>query len=253
MLKKPDGKIADGTLELLKWLAMLSMLIDHANVLVLEPLGRMNLVWYQVGRLAAPLFALILAYNLARQPGRSESSRLPRIERVMRLTFVFGLISSPAIMWAFPGEPFVANILFNFLIAAMVIHLLVMAGEQPENRYRRGAILLAAVLVFLLLGGVPEYGYAATATTVLGWLMLCQQKLWARTVAGLALLAALASFYWMNASHAALLAVIPAVSAFFINIRLPWRTPRMFFYVFYPLHFVLLGLPGRFPGAGGWG
>ena len=63
---------SDGQLEALKWIALASMFLDH--------FGRHLLGWGQetwvfaLGRIAFPLFALVLALNLARA-GRPRGAR----------------------------------------------------------------------------------------------------------------------------------------------------------------------------------
>ena len=67
--EQPQGttplRVADGTLEALKWLALVLMALDHTNkFLFKEKLP----VLFEMGRLAMPTFAFVLAYNLTR-PG----------------------------------------------------------------------------------------------------------------------------------------------------------------------------------------
>lgn len=56
-----------GAVDLVKLLAMLTMLLDHFNTLFLSPL-RPEL--YALGRAAFPLFSLIWAINVNRKPER---------------------------------------------------------------------------------------------------------------------------------------------------------------------------------------
>ena len=59
----PVGRVRDGALDLLKWLALLSMVLDH-----LRYVGY-SVDWlYVPGRLAFPWFCLAMAANLARGP-----------------------------------------------------------------------------------------------------------------------------------------------------------------------------------------
>nr|WEG85486.1 trbP [Escherichia coli] len=61
----PAMVIADGTIEALKWLALLAMTGDHVNKYLFN--GTLPYL-FEAGRLALPLFVFVLAYNLAR-PG----------------------------------------------------------------------------------------------------------------------------------------------------------------------------------------
>jgi uncharacterized membrane protein len=71
---KPSFYLRNGTVELLKWFALLAMVVDHVNaVFYARELGAWATV---VGRLAMPVFSIVLAYNLAR-PGADLRRWLP--------------------------------------------------------------------------------------------------------------------------------------------------------------------------------
>jgi hypothetical protein len=58
----PKLELADGSVEALKWLALVLMTIDHINHFIFK----MQIpVMSDLGRLAMPLFGFVLAYNLA--------------------------------------------------------------------------------------------------------------------------------------------------------------------------------------------
>ena len=66
----PLLRLNDGQLEALKWLALVSMLVDHFGRYAFG-LGTDS--WaFAIGRLAFPLFAFVLASNLARPGERVE-------------------------------------------------------------------------------------------------------------------------------------------------------------------------------------
>jgi len=70
----PD-KISNGALEGLKYLALLFMIGDHVN----KYLFNATLPGlFELGRLAMPLFGIVMAYNLAR-PGIAD----PHIKRLL--------------------------------------------------------------------------------------------------------------------------------------------------------------------------
>ncbi len=73
-LSLPRLVIANGTIEALKWVALLLMTADHVNkYLFNETLPFL----FEAGRIAMPLFVFVLAYNLAR-PSVSESGAYQR-------------------------------------------------------------------------------------------------------------------------------------------------------------------------------
>ena len=88
MCPLPRLFVSDGTIEAMKWLALLSMTGDHVNKYLFN--GTLPFL-FEIGRLAMPLFIFVLAYNLVR-PGVYESGAYLRI--MTRLT-IFGLLASP--------------------------------------------------------------------------------------------------------------------------------------------------------------
>jgi hypothetical protein len=58
-------QLSPGALDTIKLIALLSMLTDHINTLLLP---QMNPCLYAIGRMAFPLFALIWALNVGRYP-----------------------------------------------------------------------------------------------------------------------------------------------------------------------------------------
>src|SRR4051812_13044750 len=85
----PRLVIADGTLEALKWVGLLSMTLDHANkYLFAQKLPGL----FEVGRVAMPIFGFVLACNLAR-PGALESGAYART--IVRLALWGAIASAP--------------------------------------------------------------------------------------------------------------------------------------------------------------
>ena len=54
---------SDGTVEALKWLALILMTVDHINKYLFNATLPMAL---ELGRLCLPIFVILLAFNLAR-------------------------------------------------------------------------------------------------------------------------------------------------------------------------------------------
>ncbi|WP_414547074.1 TraX family protein, partial [Stenotrophomonas forensis] len=89
--------MTSGGRELLKWLALLLMTGDHiVTVFALDYVPVVS----QLGRVAFPVFALVMAYNLA-QPGADVG------KSARRLAF-WGLVATPAAVLAF-GQPLPLN------------------------------------------------------------------------------------------------------------------------------------------------
>ena len=69
----PRLTLTNGGAESLKWLALLLMVGDHLNKYLFN--GTLP-VLFEAGRICAPLFALVFAWNLAR-PGVAARSAIP--------------------------------------------------------------------------------------------------------------------------------------------------------------------------------
>jgi hypothetical protein len=134
----------DAALDLLKWLALLSMLIDH-----LRHVWPLLYAVYIPGRLAFPLFCLAIAANLVRPTARP---RAPLPLRYLGLLLMFALISE----WPYRllvQAPQSLNVL-----PTLVLGLLIASGvQQPHGQARwlaLGALLLAVAAHSWLMFGL---------------------------------------------------------------------------------------------------
>jgi hypothetical protein len=214
--------IADGTLEALKWLALVLMTGDHVDKYLFN--GTIEAL-YAAGRGAMPLFVFVLAYNLAR-PGALENGAYLRT--LMRLTLA-GLAATP---------PFIAlgglaagwwplNILF--MLAALTAILYLVEGDRPGG-------YLAAAAVFGLGGALVEFWWPGLALGVAVW-GYCKKPNWAALVLAIT---ALLSLWFVNGNQWALV-VIPAILASFY-LELPLPRLSGLFYAYYPIHLAALWL-----------
>ncbi|OOW68510.1 conjugal transfer protein [Xanthomonas axonopodis pv. melhusii] len=95
--------------ELLKWIAVICMTCDHVATIVY---GGHVPILSQLGRIAFPLFAMVMAYNLAQD-------RVDYAKSVRRLA-IWGLIAQPIHAWAF-GALLPLNVLLTFCLAACLV------------------------------------------------------------------------------------------------------------------------------------
>ncbi|WP_459056882.1 TraX family protein [Stenotrophomonas sp. PSU-St22] len=98
--------MTSGGRELLKWLALVLMTGDH--IVTVFGLGYVPVV-SELGRIAFPVFALVMAYNLA-QPGADVGKSARRLA-------LWGLVATPAAAIAF-GQALPLNVLLTFAAAA---------------------------------------------------------------------------------------------------------------------------------------
>lgn len=216
----PRLVLADGTVEGLKWLALVLMVLDHVNKYLLhDSVPGM----FAVGRLSMPLFGFVLAYNLAR-PGTLANGVYPRVMK--RLTVIGAIASVPFIAlggllagwWPF-------NIMVMLLIAVGVMYLTEKGGKVS---------MALAVLLFVVGGGFVEFWWPALALCLAAW-RYCKAPSWS---ALLVWIVATAALYVINRNLWAL-AAFPIV---FLAPQVRLKLPRLqsVFYAFYPIHLAAL-------------
>ena len=145
-LALPGLVLTDGTLEALKYLALVLMTVDHVDKYLFNGTHPEALA---AGRSALPIFALVLAYNLAR-PYALEQGVLKRT--ASRLV-AFGLLATPAYvaLGGLAAGVYPLNVMFTLLVATVAIQLL------------DGGRTIAAAATFGVGGCLVEFGLPAVA------------------------------------------------------------------------------------------
>lgn len=213
----PSLVLSDGTVEVLKWLGLVAMSIDHLNAFWWHhawPPG------YAIGRLAFPIFVVVLAYNLAR-PANDTPERYRRI--LWRLG-IAGLVAEPFHHMLTGAHEL--NVLFSLALLTVMV-----GGLRGGPLQRAGARVLA------LVGGVAvEYLWVAPLLGLAVWRYTRQPSGWAvvLSLVAMTLLSVLNGNYWSW-----LVGPLLLVAA---HRPLPRTLPRgrNLFYVFYPAHLALL-------------
>lgn len=137
--------MTSGGRELLKWVAVLLMTGDHAAKLLW---GGYVPVLSELGRIAFPVFALVMAYNLA-QPGADVGKSVRRLA-------VWGVVAQPVYAWAF-GAALPVNVLLSFALAAACVWCV-------QNRRWWLLVLLAGPLPLFV-----DYQWAGVALILAWW------------------------------------------------------------------------------------
>jgi len=206
----------DGTLEAVKWLALLLMVADHVNKYLLHDASQLL---FNFGRIAMPLFVFVLAYNLAR-PGCLEHGTH---RRTMKRLALFGILATP---------PFIAlggllagwwplNILFTLLSMTAIIYFL-------EQRTLGGYFIACAV--FIVAGSSVEFWWPALAFGIAIWWYCKTPRFTPIIIAVLAL----ASLRIINGNYWAIASTPIMFASVVVNIPMPRY--KWVFYYFYPFH-----------------
>lgn len=212
---------SEASLSAAKWLALVLMVIDHAN----KYLFGGSVAWmYALGRISMPLFAFVLGYNLAR-PGMLSGGGYRRLAARLLL---FGLIATAPFIALnkLPAGWWPLNMMFTLLVAVLVAWLFDKGGTGAS---------VAGCLMLVWGGALGEYWWPAVGMSLCVW---AYQRHPSRGLV-FGFLSCLMLLWFVNANFWAL-AAVPVLAA----LRRWWTVelPRgqWVFYGFYPLHLALL-------------
>ena len=223
-------RISNTSLTTMKIIGIAAMLVDHFNTFV-NP--NYNQTLFEIGRIAFPLFALILGYNLARIP----SEKMPKI--MLRL-LMFGIMATPVYIILGGGLQhwWPLNILFTLCLATTIVYLL----SLPTHNRWSALAPLAAILLFAVVGGLVDYLWVGPALVIVVWRLFSGISAVEKTILHILLLGLTGLLCVMNDSLATLFA-LPIIYLTILSCQ-GIRLPRMkwFFYWFYPGHLIMLFL-----------
>lgn len=220
-------------LDLVKWLAMAAMVIDHLRYIPL--LAGYSNFWLMVGRFAFPFFCLTMAANVIRPNARSS----PYIWKLL----IFALLSE------LPYRFYVGAVnahCFNILPTLLLGLLLCLIIFKVWSHSVQLALLILIGTVAVWMNGILMYGavgillpmsFAMTLKHGLKWLWLP------------VLVAAVATyqyfypdFSWSIFGVVFCAAIAPAVGIYLLKrpLRSGVKPVTWWGYWFYPLHFMVL-------------
>ncbi len=209
--------------ELLKWIAIITMTVDHVGAVLYPEFAVLRLI----GRLSFPLFAYLLMLGM-------ENTR--NIRKYFVRLFIFALISQVPFFLAIDYAPFdLLNIFFTLSSGLIFVYF-----------FKKGSAL-AFVPVFVSFILPFDYGIYGIASIGCMYILTKNTKF---GVASLVLLNALFLVPW-NTQVLSLFALplillhnngsLNRTIKFSEDFTIPaWR--KYFFYVYYPLHLALLYL-----------
>jgi hypothetical protein len=216
----PTKWLTSGQLEALKWVALITMVVDHYGFLFAHPEFRL------LGRWAFPIFALLIGYHAIFH----SSDRKAYIKRLL----ILGLVSQPLSIWVLGVTQL--NILFTLAIGLQLSSTLPASFNPSPTRTRN----LIASIALLLVAPFTDYGPLGVFLVTLAALPILHVNP-LRLIIISTLVAALSNAPSLPFCLATLTWVIPLeyISRWSINIP---RGPKYLFYLFYPAHLLLLQL-----------
>lgn len=217
----------------LKSIAIITMLIDHVGAAVLARLiigGNGSEFLYQsylmlraIGRISFPIFCFLLVEGFEHTRDRKKYA--------LRL-FAFALISEVPFDLAFSSKVLEfehQNVFFTLFIGLITM----MAFHEVEQKVEWNSIVRAVALVGTMLAGMGLAYLLRTDYDAKG--VMCIMALYAfRQIRGAQILAGCIAFGWWEIE--ALVAFIPIA---FYNGKRGWNM-KYVFYLFYPLHLLIL-------------
>lgn len=227
----------------LKMIAVITMLIDHvgavilARVLQIEWSEELYQVYYllrTIGRIAFPIYCFLLVEGFLHTRNRGKYA--------LRL-LLFALISEVPFDLALGSEVFVVD--YQNVFFTLFIGLLVMWGCYClEERWRDKQVLYLIGQIVVTVAGMTaaeflRTDYGATGILCIMVLYLFRNNRVRQCVAGCA------AFVWWEAP--AVIAFLPILG---YNGKRGWNI-KYFFYLFYPVHLLILYLICQWMGIAG--
>jgi len=210
-----------------KIIAVVSMLIDHIGYFFVD-----NNVWLRlIGRLAFPIFAFFIAEGMKHTKSR---------KKYILTLFVFALITQIPYGFLFGFEKM--NVLFTFLIAVLLIELI----DNYKSLQIVSVALLTLISVMTLILGlifVIDYGFCGVGFILILYYI---KKDWLKYLLACLtiLLFSLHQILMFGPTIFGWICNVGIVSilllAFLYNGQKGKLNLKYFFYIFYPLHFVVI-------------
>lgn len=241
----------------IKWIAMISMLIDHIGATLLMRIldaegtlrflddyknwgrigtvGWIYLICRGIGRLAFPLYLFLLTEGAVHTKSR--------IKYLIRLA-IFAVISEIPFDMALhlkDDQVFAGDLFYfgrqNVFVTLTISLLVIMAIDEAEKRIKQIPARIAAMIAIVAAGSAlgwlvkTDYGFAGIIAAAIIYIFR-----WNKEIAFA--LAVMILSVFEGESEILALACIPILSAY--NGTRGRRINRFVFYAFYPVHFLLL-------------
>lgn len=216
------------SIETLKWIAAVTMIVDHIGMVCLHNTSLYG-ICRAVGRLAFPLYCFMLV------EGFFHTSSL---HNYVKKIGIFAVLSEIPFDLAITGSilyPEYQNVMFTLLIG-----LLTMIG--CEYYWKDGRWVYAAVIAWIgiCLADMIQADYGAFGILLILIFYICHDKM------GLRILLTVLTFLWKGYWSSSWITVFGILSMLLISCykgkrgekRMPWQ----FWYLLYPAHLLVLGI-----------
>ena len=222
----------------LKLIAVISMLIDHTSAVILEQIPGLEAPAFFmriIGRAAFPIYCFLLVEGF---------QKTHNVKKYLGRMFLFALISEVPFDLAFSGKawyPAYQNVFFTLLLGLLVIaglHLVEQhfAGTTVGKTILRVGLNAVIILTGCVLGLVLKTDYDFKGILAITVLYLFRNRKKAQMWAGVII------FLLMDSLE--MFAALSFILIWFYN-GTRGRQNKYFFYFFYPAHFLLLQLLGK--------
>lgn len=229
-------EVTDASLEWMKWLAVVGMVLDHVNWFFFassidSPQSSPHAWMNDVGRLVFPLFAFVFGINLARVlDSAAPAADGLRFRRMVLRLVVAGAIAQGAYM-VLRGYFFPLNVLFTFALVALVARGFMPSATSGQK--------LAALTLFAFGGLAIEYWWVGAGLALAALYFARRRTL--RSLLPFVVLLVLLAVMSRNPTPLAVLLVIAALRG--VTVALP-RWPGAFHAIYAGHLWLLLGIKG---------
>ena len=249
----------------LKWIAIVTMFIDHAAVVLIYGWAKARHGWgagieslnfyytlRSIGRFAFPIFCFLLAEGFRHTRSRGKYLlRLGLFALLSELPYDLAFNETwktvgraGASFWGRIGlELGSQNVFFTLFLGLLAIWLWdsMTGGREGDCPPERGLIALSGVVALACAAHYAETDYGAMGVALILVMWLLRDRPWTRDLAAGGVLAAMIPF----GSHWIELFGILSFPLMHLYNGQRGKQSKYFFYLFYPLHLLLLTCIGR--------
>jgi len=223
-------RLSSSQYDMLKIIAVLAMVVSHVGMFALSEYSNIS---FEIGRVAMPLFSFLLMYGYIHYT----SSPLKYLVRI----FIVALVSQAPASQLFDIEGYIMslNIMFTLFFGLLIVYLLDYGINSKEKKYTYFSFYLAAIL-FMASGIFVDYFY-------LGLILIISYWSWLRFSSHQTLYAAMIATSLLNIPYGIFVSVwgMGALVILYLVMNTKFKFPRInkwFFYLFYPVHLVILNI-----------